>query len=220
MGDQSILIYNLLRKHFGFLNWWPGESSFEIFVGAILTQQTQWRNVELALANLRKSNSLSLENIASMPMAKLQELIRPSGFYRQKAIRLQSICKNIIRNYGSLDKFFSTRKEKLRKILLSFNGIGNETADSILLYAANKRSFVIDAYTKRAMHRINPSINEKIGYMQLKSYFEESIKGNISLYKDFHAQFVELGKNYCKGKPLCKECPLNRNCAFGRKYAN
>jgi endonuclease III related protein len=218
--DQPILIYNKLRQHFGFLNWWPGETSFEIFVGAILTQQTQWRNVELALANLRNSNSLSLEKISRMPLPRLEKLIRPSGFYKQKAARLQGICRNVMENYGNLDKFLSVRKDKLRELLLSYNGIGNETADSIILYAANKRSFVIDAYTKRAMHRINPSISQNIEYMQLKSYFEESIRGNISLYKDFHAQFVELGKNYCKTRPLCRKCPLNRNCTFGRNHIN
>ncbi len=217
-APEPLVIYKKLRKHFGFLNWWPGDTPFEIFVGAILTQQTTWKNVEKAIAGLKSADSLDIRKIARMPARRLQSLIRPSGYYRQKAKRLKGLCNAIIREHGSLEGLFSIQKDRLRRLLLSYNGIGNETADSIVLYAANKPEFVIDSYTKRAMSRINPNIDENIGYVKLKSYFEERIGSNLRLYKDFHAQFVELGKSYCKKtKPLCGGCPLRNMCNLGIK---
>ena len=214
---SPIAIYRKLREHFGFLNWWPGETKLEIFVGAILTQQTSWKNVEKAIANLKAARCLDFDKIAGMPIKRLESLVRPSGFYRRKARRLQDICRSIKRDCGSLDKLFRLDKDNLRKVLLSHHGIGNETADSIVLYAAEKPVFVIDAYTKRAMHRINPKIKDNISYEELQSHFESSIEPSIRLYKDMHAQFVQLGKTYCKVKPVCAECPLNGVCAHGRK---
>lgn len=211
------LIYQKLRAHFGFLDWWPGETRFEIFVGAILTQQTTWKNVEKALANLKSDKSLSIEKIADMKLQRLQRLIRPSGFYRQKAKRLKNICKSIVKDYDSFDELLKIDANGLRKVLLSYNGIGEETADSIILYASNKPIFVIDAYTRRAMSRINPAISKKIEYEELRSYFESRIRKDARIYKDFHAQFVELGKNYCKTRPLCNNCPLNKICSHGIK---
>ena len=152
-----ILIYRRLRRHFGFRDWWPGDSDFEVLVGAVLTQQTTWKNVEKAIANLKEADSLSMEKIASMDIRKLERLIRPSGYYRQKAKRLKGICARIKKEHGSLGNLLKLEKNGLRKELLSYNGIGMETADSIILYAAEKPVFVIDAYTKRAMHRIDPS---------------------------------------------------------------
>ena len=215
-GASPSLIYKKLRRRFGFLDWWPGDTKFEIFAGAILTQQTSWRNVEKAIANLKRGGCLNLDKIATMRVATLESLIRPSGFYKQKARRLSGICRNIKKDYGSLHGLFSLPKDGLRKVLLSYNGIGNETADSIILYAAEKPIFVIDAYTKRAMHRIDPRIKEDIGYEQLQDYFESRMKENLNLYKDMHAQFVELGKQYCKTKPLCAKCPANGICEYGK----
>ncbi len=210
------LIYKLLRKRFGFLDWWPGESSDEIIIGAILTQQTSWRNVEKALASLKDADALSIKAISSIGIRDLERLIRSSGFYRQKARRLKNLCKHIISEYGSLHKFLSIGMESLRSELLSMDGIGQETADAIVLYAAGKQSFVIDAYTTRAMERISGS-EKRFGYGELQRYFMESLPRDLDLYKDFHAQFVELGKHYClKTKPVCAECPLKRNCAYGR----
>ncbi len=209
-------LYEILRGHFGFRNWWPGDTPFEVFVGAVLTQQTTWRNVEKAIGSLKDADSLSMEKIAKMPLPKLQMLVRPSGYYRQKARRLKYLCNAIIEGYGGLDALFRLPGPKLREVLLSYNGIGKETADSIILYAAEKPIFVIDAYTKRAMNRINPAISEKVGYDELQSYFEARISRRIALYKDFHAQFVELGKNYCKRRsPVCGKCPVRERCAFG-----
>lgn len=206
----------MLKAHFGFRDWWPGDTPFEVFVGAILTQQTTWKNVEKAIANIKLADALSIEKMANMPIAKLQKLIRPSGYYKQKAKRLKRLCKSIINDYGSLDGMFNLSTKKLRTALLSYNGIGRETADSIILYAAEKPIFVIDAYTKRSMSRINPSIKEDMDYDALRSYFESRIAKRLRLYKDFHAQFVELGKNYCKKRnPICGKCPVTAYCAFG-----
>jgi endonuclease-3 related protein len=209
------LIYKKLRARFGFLDWWPGDTKFEIFVGAILTQQTSWNNVEKAIANLKAARCLNLEKISSLSTSSLESLIRPSGFYRQKARRLSGICKSVKKDYGSLRELFRLKKNELRKVLLSYNGIGNETADSIILYAAEKPIFVIDAYTKRAMHRITPNIAEDVDYDYLQEYFKGRIKMSLNLYKDMHAQFVELGKRYCKTRPACAECPLNDVCEYG-----
>ena len=211
-----MLVYKRLRKHFGFRDWWPGDSDFEVVVGALLTQQTTWKNVEKAIANLKAANSLSIDSIAAMDIRKLERLIRPSGYYRQKAGRLRDLCIKIKKRHGSLENLLELEKDELRKELLSYNGIGKETADSIILYAAEKPTFVIDAYTKRAMHRINPAIGAEIGYEELRGYFEERIENKAELYNDFHAQFVELGKRYCTStKPLCTECPLKGVCHFG-----
>lgn len=210
-------IYKRLRHRFGFLDWWPGETKFEILVGAILTQQTTWVNVEKAISGLRSAKVLSLDKIAGMDRRTLERIIRPSGYYRQKAARLIGVCKSVMHEYGSLKELFSLNKGELRDVLLSYNGIGNETADSIILYAANKPVFVIDAYTKRAMHRIDPRISENISYEDLQKYFEKRVRRNAVLYQDMHAQFVELGKRYCRTKPLCGDCPLNRICTYGIK---
>ena len=218
METDLYVVYKLLRGRFGFLDWWPGDTQFEIFTGAILTQQTSWKNVEKALANMKAHGCMDLDSVSGMKLDKLERIIRPSGYYKQKARRLRSICIFVKREYGSLNKLFKLDFGELRQILLSLNGIGNETADSILLYAANKPTFVIDAYTRRALHRIDPSVDEEIGYEVLKAIFEARIRRDLTLYKDFHAQFVELGKNFCKKRdPICSECPLNGICDFGRK---
>lgn len=212
-------VYSSLRSRFGFLDWWPGETKDEIVIGAILTQNTSWKNVEKAIANLRKANKLSLERIAELDKRSLERLIRPSGFYRQKAERLKGISHYIKKNYGSLGKFFDKDTAGLRKELLSLNGIGMETADSIILYAAEKPIFVIDSYTRRAMSRIY-SRKKEFGYDELQKLITESINRDVEFYKDFHAQFVELGKNYCRKEPLCKECPLSKGCAYGKRLFN
>ena len=215
-APDPMLVYLTLRERFGHLDWWPGDSPFEILVGALLTQQTTWKNVEKAIANLKHADALSLESIADMPLGRLEKLIMPSGYYRQKARRLKELCTAIRKDHGSLGNLFRMRKEKLREVLLSYNGIGKETADSIILYAANKPIFVIDAYTKRIMNRVDPRISREATYDQLQDHFESKIERSAALYNDFHAQFVELGKNYCRAKPLCRECPLNSFCDFGR----
>ena len=209
-------LYKKLRENFGYLNWWPGDTKVEIVVGAILTQNTAWKNVEKAIKNLRERKMLSLERLASAKPKELEDAIRPSGFYKQKAKRLSNLFKYIKTNYSTLERFFDKDKNELRNELLDLNGIGNETADSIVLYAAEKPTFVIDAYTRRIMNRVY-GIDEGIEYNKLKEYFESRLRPDLELYKDFHAQFVELGKRFCKKKPLCDECPIRDYCRYASK---
>ena len=209
-------IYSLLRRRFGFRNWWPGETRTEIAVGAILTQQTSWRNVEKAIKGLKGEGLLDLDKIASCRTPKLERVIHPSGFYRQKAARLKRFSTFVKTGYGTLDKFLAVEAARLRVELLSINGIGPETADSIILYAAGKPSFVVDAYTRREMSRIY-GLEKEPDYGTLKAHFESNVRRSVKLYKDMHAQFVELGKAYCKPRPLCKECPLVKLCRYPSK---
>ena len=204
-------VYETLRSHFGFLDWWPGDTADEILIGAVLTQNTSWKNAEKAVLNLKKEGMLSVKKLSTTSIANLQRMIMPSGYYRQKALRLRDICSYITTNYATLENFFSKDTADLRKELLSLNGIGPETADSIILYSAEKPIFVIDAYTRRAVQRIYGEKNER-GYAELQSLIQHNIPKGIKLYNDFHAQFVELGKNYCRKKPLCGECPLHGAC--------
>jgi endonuclease-3 related protein len=210
-------IYSRLRKRFGFQDWWPGETKDEIVIGAILTQQASWNNVEKAIEGLKSAGKLSLRKIARTDTRTLERLIKPSGFYRQKSRRLKGVASYVCERYGGLGRLFEKDGESLREELLSLNGIGEETADSIALYAAGKPFFVIDAYTRRAMHRIDPKIPEDTCYDLLRSYFQENLDSDIGLYKDFHAQFVELGKRHCKTKPVCRGCPLGGLCAYRRQ---
>ncbi|MCL4372173.1 endonuclease III domain-containing protein [Candidatus Marsarchaeota archaeon] len=207
-------LYKALYSRFGFLNWWPGETKDEVLIGAILTQQTSWRNVERAIANIKAHNLLSISAISEASPEELESLVKPAGYYRQKSKRLIGICRFIIGNYGSLETLFRLDGAELRRVLLSIKGIGPETADSIMLYSAEKLSFVVDAYTKRVMSRVY-GFSEDASYEQLKGLFERSIKPDLVLYKDFHAQFVELGKRYCKTRPACSECPALKLCRYG-----
>lgn len=209
------LIYKLLYNHFGFLNWWPGETVDEIIIGAVLTQNTNWKNVEKSLKRLKENNLISIEKIANMKKEDLARLIRPSGFFNQKAQRLINLAKNIM-SYGSIEQFFNKDIESLRKELLEINGIGKETADSIILYAANKPIFVIDAYTRRIINRVFDEHFEVNDYDKLQKLIQNSIPLDLNLYKDFHAQFVELAKHYCKKEPLCNACPLKDLCKFSK----
>jgi endonuclease-3 related protein len=209
-------LYTKLMHRFGYLNWWPGDTKLEIIAGAILTQNTSWKNVEKAIRNLKEEGMLSMHKLAESNIKSIEHAIRPSGFYKQKANRLKGTISYILANYKTLDSFFGKSTEELRKELLSLNGIGNETADSIILYAAGKPTFVIDAYTKRIMNRIY-GIDKNAEYMELKSLFENTLEKNTRLFKDFHAQFVELGKNFCKSEPICNECPVKNYCTF---YSN
>lgn len=204
-------VYSSLLKHFGSQYWWPAETRFEIIVGAILTQNTSWKNVEKAIKNLKKEKMLNCRKIANINLRKLESLIQPSGFYKQKAERLKKFCEYLDRYYASdLNKFFDRNTDEIRKELLSLNGIGNETADSVLLYAGEKPIFVIDAYTKRMCERTGLTKAEK--YEELQSFFEKNLPQNIELYKEFHALIVELGKNFCRKKPGCDGCPLKNMC--------
>ncbi len=203
-------IMQTLFEYYGSLNWWPADTPFEVCVGAILTQNTAWSNVEKAIENLKKENLLSCEAIYMTDINVLAELIKPSGYFNQKAKKLKAFCGFLKEGFNwNLDTFFNSASiEKLRKQLLSIWGVGKETADSILLYAGEKPVFVVDAYTKRIFSR-HGICKENIDYDKLKLLVENSIQRNVEFYNEFHASLVYVGKDFCKKKnPLCEKCPL------------
>ncbi|MFB6088972.1 MAG: endonuclease III domain-containing protein [Candidatus Aenigmatarchaeota archaeon] len=214
--DKLEEIYDVLLENFGEQEWWPADSNFEVIVGAILTQNTSWKNVEKVINRMKQEEILSMENIIEIKEDKLQQIIRPSGFYRQKARRLKRISKQIYESASSLEDFFEDKNiDELRKELLNIKGIGKETADSIILYSAHKPSFVVDAYTKRIFKRIGMDIGES--YNEIKSFLEDNLHEDVEIYKEYHALLVELAKNHCKKKPECKECPLSYLCGYFEK---
>lgn len=215
-GKNLLLLYSLLRKNFGFQNWWPAETNDEMVIGAILTQNTSWKNVEKAIEKLKEEKMLNLNAIARSSAGEIAKAIRSSGFYRQKASRLKAFAEHIVNGYGSIESFFKKSKDP-RKELLSIKGIGKETADSMLLYAGNMPFFIIDAYTKRVMERVF-SVKEK-DYDKLQEVMHRLLPKDIALYQDYHAQIVELAKRYCKKRPLCEACPLNKVCSFAKAKA-
>lgn len=207
------IIYSKLRDRFGYLDWWPGDTKDEIVIGAILTQNTSWKNVEKAIRNLKQGDMLKLSKIANSNLRLLEKTIKPSGFYRQKAKRLKEFATYIVKNYKDINGLFKKEKDELRNELLSLNGIGMETADSMILYAAEKEVFVVDTYTKRILSRVY-GIKREMDYEWLQKAMSKDIDEDLSLYKDFHAQFVELGKTMCKKEPLCRHCPINSLCNY------
>ncbi len=201
-------IYNRLYGFFGPQHWWPADTAFEVIVGAILTQNTSWANVKKAIDNLKKQNLLKPSAIKKINTKKLAELIRPSGYYNQKAKKLKNFIFFLFRNYqGNLSKMFKQEVFALREKLLSVNGIGPETADSILLYAAGKPVFVVDAYTKRILSR-HKLIGDKFNYPEVQEIFMKSLEPDPKLFNEYHALIVKLGKDICKTKPNCISCPL------------
>ena len=204
-------IYKRLFQSFGPQHWWPGETPFEIAVGAILTQNTNWGNVEKAIDNLKRHGTLSAKAIHNMPVKRLSELIRPAGYFTIKAKRLKSFVDFLMNDYhGSMKRMkHEDIMHSLREKLLSVNGIGPETADSILLYALEKPVFVIDAYTKRVLSRHAIMEHEK-PYEKFQELFHSSLREDVRLFNEYHALFVKVGKTFCKRKkPLCDKCPLN-----------
>jgi endonuclease-3 related protein len=194
--------------HFGPQKWWPGESVLEIMVGAVLTQNTNWKNVEKAIANLRQRDILSLEGLQSLSTAALAEAIRPSGYYNIKAKRLKNLIAFLMERYhGELLRFLEEETHVLREGLLSVNGIGPETADSILLYAAQRPVFVIDTYTFRILQR-HGLIADPTTYDELQALFEEHLPADPPLFNEFHALIVMTAKAFCRPRPACRKCPL------------
>lgn len=221
---NSFEIYKILRNHFGEVgSWWPKDRPFEVVIGAILTQQSTWTNVEKALKNLKEANVLTPKDIVELPLEDLKQIVKPSGFFNQKAERLRKISEYLLFVYGGdLELLFTKDKKVLRKELLELKGIGEETADSIILYAAEKTEFVIDAYTKRIYSRLK-IVEEKKSYEDLKKHIINEIPEELLVYQEFHGLIVLLGKNICKkNNPNCKECPLNSKCNFliTKKYIN
>ncbi|MHC4267504.1 MAG: endonuclease III domain-containing protein [Planctomycetota bacterium] len=210
MNKTQVLtdIYNSLFKSFGKQYWWPGDTDFEVVIGAILTQNTNWSNVEKAIKNLKKAKVFTPKKLHEIEIEKLAEHIKPSGYFNVKARRLKHFIEWLFLKYnGSLSKLFKLDCTTLREQLLSVNGIGRETADSIILYAAEKPTFVVDAYTKRVLVR-HGLINENYAYDEIKAVFEDNLPEKVSLYNEYHALIVMVGKHYCKPKMQCEECPL------------
>jgi endonuclease-3 related protein len=194
---------------FGPQHWWPGESPFEIMVGAVLVQNTAWRNVERAIANLRDADVMNPRALYDLPPVELAELIRPAGYYQVKTKRLRNLLTFVMEEYdGSLEAMFGTSLPTLRERLLAIHGIGPETADAILLYAGGLPTFVVDTYAHRVLAR-HGWIGYDATYDEIKDYFESELPQDAALYNEYHALLVRVGKENCKRSvPLCESCPL------------
>ncbi len=207
-NNTLLEIYDKLYAFYGPQHWWPGDSQFEIAVGAILTQNTNWSNVEKAIANLKAARLLTARALHRAPAAQLALLIRPSGYFNIKAGRLRAFLAFLCTAYrGSMKKMAKDDTASLREDLLKVHGIGPETADSILLYALGKPVFVIDAYTKRVLSR-HGIIDYRASYDEYRRFFHKVLDEDAKLFNEYHALLVMVGKDYCKPKPRCENCPL------------
>jgi endonuclease-3 related protein len=205
-------LYDRLLRHFGHAGWWPGETAFEVCVGAILTQNTSWTNVEKALGALRQRDLLSAAKLRAVPVSRLARMIRSSGYFNVKARRVRAFLDFLHREYGGrVDGMTGEGPWELRAKLLTVDGIGRETADSIVLYAAGHPLFVVDAYTRRVFARLG-LLNGDEPYDAIQRFFMERLPPNAQLYNDFHAQIVRLGKDICRPRPRCDACPLQGPC--------
>ncbi len=211
-------IFDRLVAHFGPLHWWPAETPFEVVVGAVLTQNTAWRNVERAIVNLRGAGALDPRSLNDLSRSRLEELIRPAGFFRQKAERLQLFTTHLLgRHGGDLARMLAGPLEEVRSELLALKGVGPETADSILLYAADRPSFVVDAYTRRLFGRLG-LLEGSESYGAVRDLFMEHLPSDADLYNEYHALIVEECKTFCRKRaPLCPACPLLPLCPTGRE---
>ena len=201
-------IYDALREEFGHRSWWPGDGPFEVMVGAILTQNTNWDNVETAIDNLKERDVLNPPAILNVEQEDLQDLVRPAGYYRQKAARVKRLSQWLMDNCdGAVELLQKWPRDELRKELVSIRGVGPETADSIMLYALDKPVFVVDTYTLRVTTR-HGLIERNCTYYDLQNLFQDHLPEDLDLYRDFHAQLVEVGKRYCRPTPKCQNCPV------------
>ena len=200
--------YQAMYDAYGQQHWWPGETPFEVMVGAVLTQNTAWGNVEKAITNLKHADMLDPHKIAATQHEQLAELIRPSGYFNIKAKRLKSLVQWFIDTCdGDPERLYAISTETLRESLLSIKGVGRETADSIALYAAEKPTFVVDAYTYRILYR-HHLVDDDADYESIKELFESNLLEDVSLYNEYHALIVQVGKYHCKPKAKCDGCPL------------
>ncbi len=214
-AETLTAMYDAMRQHFGPRNWWPSlagddapAGQLEICVGAILTQNTNWGNVEKALGNLHAAGLMSVEALAELPREQLAELIRPAGYYNVKAKRLGNFVSHVRDTFGDdISAFLARPAYTLREELLGINGIGRETADSMILYAAGLAVFVVDTYTARVFGR-HGLISPEDDYDGIQEFFESSLPEDVAFWNDFHAQIVAVGKNFCKPTPRCPGCPL------------
>ncbi|MDD2421530.1 MAG: endonuclease III domain-containing protein [Heliobacteriaceae bacterium] len=215
MTEKNILvtIYAELSAAYGPQHWWPAETPLEVVVGAILTQNVAWKNVAMAIANLKKAGLLGVDRLAAAPLPELGALIRSTRYYNQKAERLKGFIDQLQTKYaGRLDNLFALELGALRQELLGLRGIGKETADSIILYAAHKPVFVVDAYTRRIFSRLG-LLPAGAGYDQTQALFAGNLPVDVLLYQEYHALIVRLGNRVCLARqPLCLHCPLASRC--------
>lgn len=208
LRDTLEVYYARMHEHYGATGWWPGETPFEVAVGAILTQNTAWSNVEKALVHLKRENLLGPKKILNCPRPALEKALRPSGYFRVKAKRLRNFCTYLVsKHQGSIQRMATHPTEQLREELLDVNGIGPETADDILLYACDKPVFVVDAYTRRIFSR-HGIVDPGIGYEMLRAVFEKHVVRDVDTYKEYHGLIVWTGKDFCRTRARCEGCPL------------
>lgn len=210
MNSRKILkgVYNRLHTHYGPQHWWPGETPFEVIVGAILTQNTNWTNVEKAIFNLKSKGLLDPNKLLDLHPGRLAALIKPAGYYNVKTKRLKNFLRYFVDRFeGEIGKMRRLSVDVLKEELLGVNGVGRETADSIILYALEKPIFVVDAYTYRIFSR-HSFITEDLEYDELQSFFMDNLANDVPLFNEYHALLVRLGKEFCRPKPRCEECPL------------
>lgn len=214
MDDPSVA-YRRLLDHYGPQHWWPAETDFEVVVGALLMQQTAWANVERAIANLREAGLLDVHALASASAAAIRRAVRVAGLYRTKPARLKAFCRHLVdRCDGDLAAYFRRPTAEVREDLMAQDGVGPETADSILLYAGRHPVFVVDAYTVRIGTRLG--LFGARGYEAVQRFFESRLPRDVATYQEVHALLVAHAKVLCRPRPKCRECPLVRRCAFGR----
>lgn len=236
MAQKPTVVFEELLSHYGPQGWWPvsdtehgkavykkrGKPSehqqFEVCVGAILTQNTAWKNVEKAIHNLKQQQIFSLQKIAKAKPDDIAQAIKPSGYFNQKTKRLQHFCQHFLHNFFSVSAFLKKEKTALRKELLSLHGIGPETADSIILYASQQPVFVVDAYTKRFVHRFYGKKTAELTYEKTQGFFESQLPHSVKLFNEYHALLVEHGKRYCKVRPNCANCFLKQTCRVGKSF--
>ena len=217
MATQSVSqtlhhIYRQLLDCYGPQHWWPAPGPFEVMVGAILTQSAAWRNVEKAITSLKAARALSPEALRRLSLPEIAELVHPCGYYNAKALKLKSLTQWLGEHYqDDLNKLFTGDIDQLRQQLLAVHGIGPETADSIILYAANKPVFVIDAYTRRIVNRVGLA-PEGNSYAAYQSLFMDNLPADVELFNEYHALLVCLAKDVCRKRPLCEQCCLNNIC--------
>lgn len=209
-AESLLSLYRRLLRLHGPQQWWPADTPFEVAVGAVLTQNTNWSNVERAIARLREAGALDLQTMLALPRARLAELIRPSGYFNIKADRLRELCR-FLRREGGLEALAERPLETLRPALLGVRGIGPETADDILLYALDRPVFVIDVYTRRLLARHGLARGDE-DYETLRRGFERALPPDVAMFRQYHALIVEHAKQACRKRPLCEQCGLARDC--------
>ncbi len=206
--EDLVSIYELLHEYYGPQRWWPARTKFEVIIGAILTQNTGWRNVERAICNLSRARLLTPDSMRRVSGKRLARLIRPAGYYNMKTERLKCFISHLFRRYdGGLGRMFSRPQNELREELLQIKGLGKETVDSILLYAGGRAVFVIDAYTRRVFSR-HGFISGEESYDVIQRFFEDNLPHSARLFNEYHALIVGVAKDFCRKDPRCRGCPL------------